>query len=303
MSATVSPERTPTGIDSRSGSRSLRNNLATVVVWAAFLIALIPLAWILWVVLSNGFHVLLTSTWWQKDQSGALPPGFDSNVRGGRHALVGTLLMSLLTSAIAIPIAIMTAIYLVEYGRGRTARLVSFMVDILSGIPSIVAALFIFAAWVTTFGLKLIPACASLALAMLMIPVVTRSTEEMLKLVPNELREASYALGVPKWRTIVSVVLPTSFSGIVTGALLGFSRVAGETAPLLLLAAYSPYLNENLFGGSMAALPTLINNQFLNIADKVSSERVWGAAATLILLVLVINILGRLVGRYAKVKS
>ncbi len=240
-------------------------------MWAAFLIALIPLVWIMWVVLTKGFHVLLSVTWWQKDQSGALPPGFDHNIRGGRHALIGTLLMSLLTSAIAIPIAILTAIYLVEYGRGRLARAVSFTVDILSGIPSIVAALFIFAAWVTTFGLKLIPACASLALAMLMIPVVTRSTEEMLKLVPNELREASYALGVPKWRTILLVVLPTSFSGILTGALLGFSRVAGETAPLLLLAAYSPYLNEDLFGGSMAALPTLINNQFLNIADPIAA--------------------------------
>ncbi len=309
MSTTTATEATATATATapdfvhRSGSRGLKNTLATVIVWAAFLVALIPLAWIMWVVLSRGLHVVLSSTWWQKDQSGALPPGFDSSVRGGRHAVVGTLLMSLLTSVIAIPIAILTAIYLVEYGRGKTARVVSFMVDILSGIPSIVAALFIFAAWVTTFGLKLIPACASFALAMLMIPVVTRSTEEMLKLVPNELREASYALGVPKWRTIVKVVLPTAFSGIITGALLGFARVAGETAPLLLLAAYSPYLNENLFGGSMAALPTLINNQYLNIADPVSAERVWGAAATLILLVLVINLLGRFVGRFAKVKG
>jgi phosphate transport system permease protein len=302
MSA-IAPDQSPPAPDlhDSTGTRALKNNLATITVWAAFLIALIPLVWIMWVVLTKGFHVLVSMTWWQKDQSGALPPGFDHNIRGGRHALIGTLLMSLLTSAIAIPVAILTAIYLVEYGRGRLARTVSFAVDILSGIPSIVAALFIFAAWVTTFGLKLIPACASLALAMLMIPVVTRSTEEMLKLVPNELREASYALGVPKWRTILLVVLPTSFSGILTGALLGFSRVAGETAPLLLLAAYSPYLNQDLFGGSMAALPTLINNQFLNIADPIAAQRVWGAACTLILLVLVINLLGRFVGRFAKV--
>ncbi|CCH77208.1 phosphate ABC transporter subunit, trans-membrane component [Nostocoides japonicum T1-X7] len=304
IAAPEAPEapRPTVSLDGRSGGRKAKNTLATVLVWAAFLLALVPLVWIMWTVLGRGFHVLLSATWWQKDQSGALPPGFDTNVRGMRHALVGTLLMSLLTTVIAVPIAILTAIYLVEYGRGRVARVVSFMVDILSGIPSIVAALFIFAAWVTTFGLKIIPACASLALAMLMIPVVTRSTEEMLKLVPNELREASYALGVPKWKTIVRIVLPTSFSGIVTGVLLGFSRVAGETAPLLLLAAYTPYLNENLFSGSMAALPTLINNQFLSINDPISGQRVWGAACTLILLVLVINLLGRLVGRLAKVK-
>jgi len=306
MSTLTAPETAagpsgPSQFSHRSGTRGTKNVIATGVMWAAFLVALVPLAWIMWVVLSKGWDVLASATWWQKDQSGALPPGFDHAVRGGRHAVVGTLLMATLTSVIAVPIAVLTAIYLVEYGRGRTARLVSFMVDILSGIPSIVAALFIFAVWVTTFGLKLVPACASLALAMLMIPVVTRSTEEMLKLVPNELREASYALGVPKWRTIVKVVLPTAFSGIVTGVLLGFARVAGETAPLLLLAAYSPYLNQNLFSGSMGALPTLINNQFLNIADPISADRVWGAAATLILLVLVINLLGRLVGRFAKV--
>ena len=298
------PPATPSlRLDGQGGGRKAKNTIATVLVWAAFLIALIPLAWILWTVVSRGFHVLLTATWWQKDQSGALPPGFDHSVRGMRHAFVGTILMSLLTTLIAVPIAILTAIYLVEYGRGRLARLVSFMVDILSGIPSVVAALFIFAVWVTTFQAKLTPASASLALAMLMVPVVTRSTEEMLKLVPNELREASYALGVPKWKTIVRVVLPTSFSGIVTGVLLGFSRVAGETAPLLLLAAYTPYLNQNLFSGSMAALPTFINNQVLTINDSISGQRVWGAACALILLVLVVNLLGRLVGRLAKVKS
>jgi phosphate transport system permease protein len=288
---------------SKSSGRTAKNLIATGVVWAAFVVALIPLVWIMWTVLSRGLHPILSSTWWQKDQSGALPPGFDHNIRGARHALVGTLELSLVASVIAIPIAIMTAIYLVEYGRGRVAKLVSFMVDILSGIPSIVAALFIFAVWVTTFGLRLIPICASLALTMLMIPVVTRSTEEMLKLVPNELREASYALGVPKWKTVVRIVLPTAFSGIVTGALLGFARVAGETAPLLLLAAYTQYLNQNIFSGSMAALPTMINTEFLNLGDAVSADRVWGAACTLILLVLVINLLGRLVGRLAKVKK
>src|SRR5450756_921177 len=133
----------------------------------------------------------------------------------------------------------MTAIYLVEYGRGRFARIVSFTVDILTGIPSIVAALFIYAVWVTAFGLQRVAFAVRLALVLLMIPVVVRSTEEMLKHVPNELRAASLALGVPKWKTVVRIVLPTAFSGIITGVLLGMARVMGETAPLLILGPYT----------------------------------------------------------------
>ncbi|MFC6703983.1 phosphate ABC transporter permease PstA [Flexivirga alba] len=288
----------------RSGIRAAKNSLATVVIWAAFVIALLPLAWILWTVLSKGLSTMLDVTWWQKDQSGVGAPGFDHNVRGARHAIIGTLMIALGTSVIAIPIAVMTAIYLVEYSRGKVAKAISFMVDILSGVPSIVAGLFIYAVWVTFFGWKLNGFCSSLALVLLMVPVVCRSTEEMLKLVPNELREASYALGVPKWKTIVSVVLPTSFSGIVTGSLLGFARVAGETAPLLILAQYSQFLNQNLFSGNLAALPTLINTNLPNMAgDSVSADRVWGAACTLILLVLVINVIGRVIGHFTKVKS
>lgn len=288
----------------KSGARAVKNSIATVLIWAAFLIALLPLAWILWTVLSKGLSTMLDATWWQKDQSGVGAPGFDHNVRGARHAIVGTLMIALGTSVIAIPIAVMTAIYLVEYSRGKVSKAISFMVDILSGVPSIVAGLFIYAVWVTFFGWQLNGFCSSLALVLLMVPVVCRSTEEMLKLVPNELREASYALGVPKWKTIVSVVLPTSFSGIVTGSLLGFARVAGETAPLLILAQYSQFLNQNLFSGNLAALPTLINTNLPNMAgDPVSADRVWGAACTLILLVLVINVIGRVIGHFTKVKS
>ncbi len=289
------------GLGGRSASRTVKNTVATAAVWLAFLIALIPLVWILWTVFSRGFGSLLHVSWWQKDQSGAGAPAFDHSLRGARHAVVGTLLMGLATAVIAIPIAVLTAIYLVEYGRGRVARAVSFMVDIMSGIPSIVAALFVYAVWVTTLGWTLIPLCSSLALVLLMVPVVTRSSEEMIKLVPNELREASYALGVPKWRTILRVVLPTCFSGIVTGALLGLARVMGETAPLLLLASYTQYLNQNVFSGSMAALPTLINTQSLNIAVPIAADRVWGAACTLIILVLAMNLLGRFIARFAKV--
>lgn len=278
-------------------SRTAKNRIATVVMWAAFGVALIPLAWILWSVFSQGLSALFDATWWIKDQSGVGPAGFDDHVRGARHAIVGTLLMAGVTSLLAIPIAIMTAVFLIEYPEHRLVRSVSFMVDILSGIPSIVAALFIYAIWVTTFHLTLIPICASLALLLLMIPVVTRSAEEMLRLVPNDLREASYALGIPKWKTIVRVVLPHGRSGLITGSLLGFARVAGETAPLLLVASYTQYLNQDVLSGSMAALPTLINTNvpFMS-SDPVSAHRVWGAACTLMLMVLAINLVARLVG-------
>ena len=211
----------------RSRGRAVRNELARILMWVAFAIALIPLVWILWTVLSRGGELLTTSTWWTNSQR-----GITSRLHGGGavHAIQGTLIQGAVTALIAVPIGVLSAIYLVEYGRGKLARAVSFMVDILTGIPSIVAALFIYALWVTTFGLQRVAFAVCLALVLLMIPVIVRSTEEMLKLVPNELREAAYALGVPKWKTIVRVVLPTAFSGIITGILLGLARIMGETA-------------------------------------------------------------------------
>ncbi|HEX8971811.1 phosphate ABC transporter permease PstA, partial [Oryzihumus sp.] len=237
MSTTTDAPSTPAPapalqLGHKSRGRAFRNQLARVVMWAAFLLALVPLVWILWTVLARGLHMLLGADWWTHSQR-----GITSRMVGGGavHAIQGTLIQAAVTAVIAVPIAVMTAIYLVEYGRGRFARAVSFMVDILTGIPSIVAALFIYAVWVTTFGFQRVAFAVCLALVLLMVPVVVRSTEEMLKLVPNELREASYALGVPKWKTIVRIVLPTAFSGIVTGVLLGLARVMGETAPLLIL--------------------------------------------------------------------
>jgi phosphate transport system permease protein len=202
----------------------------------------------------------------------------------------------------AVPVGVMTAIYLVEYGRGRLAKTVSFMVDILTGIPSIVAALFIYAVWVTTLGFQRVGFAVCLALVMLMIPVIVRSTEEMLKLVPNELREASYALGVPKWKTIARIVLPTAFSGIVTGILLGLARIMGETAPLLILGPYTANLATNLFGGFMATLPTMINTNRVESLQP-AIDRTWATALTLILVILLLNLAGRLIARTSKVRN
>ncbi len=208
-----------------------------------------------------------------------------------------------MTALISVPIGVMTAIYLVEYGRAsRFARAVSFMVDILTGIPSIIAGLFIYAVWVTTFHFQRVGFAVCLSLVLLMIPVVVRSTEEMLKLVPNELREASYALGVPKWKTIMRVVLPTAFSGIITGILLGLARVMGETAPLLILGPYTKSIATDLFGGLIPTLPTMINQDRTESLQP-AVDRVWAAALTLILLVLLLNLAGRLIARFGSVKK
>jgi phosphate transport system permease protein len=285
-------------IDHLSRNRVVTNHVFTVLVHAAFVLALLPLVWILWSVLSQGWHLVLHSTWWTNSQRNIIP----TVVGGGAyHAIIGTLEQALVCAVIAVPIAILTAIYLVEYGRGRFARVVSFMVDILTGVPSIVAALFIYAVWVTTFHFQRVGFAVSLSLVLLMIPVVVRSTEEMLKLVPNELREASYALGVPKWKTIVRIVVPTAIGGIVTGVMLGTARVMGETAPLLILAPYAAAINTNLFGGNQAALPTMIRDQF-DQQDQPAVDRMWAAALTLIVLVLLLNVAGRFVARLSGVK-
>ena len=284
----------------KARSRKVKDVIARVVMWASFGLAMVPLVWILWTVVSQGLHLLLTSAWWTQSQRNINA----TDVGGGAvHAIQGTLIQAAVTAAIAVPIGIATAIYLVEYGRGPLARTVSFMVDILSGVPSIVAALFLYAVWVTTLGWQRVGFAVCLSLVLLMIPVVVRSTEEMLRLVPNELREAAYALGVPKWVTVTKVVLPTAFSGIVTGVLLGLARVMGETAPLLILGPYTKSIATNLFSGYMPTLPTMINQDRTEIGIATAVERMWATALTLILIVLLLNVLGRVVARMGAVKA
>jgi phosphate transport system permease protein len=306
----VAPATTPPGgnrggdvlreMDHPHRARAVKDTVARVVMWLAFGVAMIPLVWILSTVVTKGVHMLGSATWWTGNQRNINSDDFGG---GARHAMEGTLEMVGMTTLIAVPIGIMTAVYLVEYGRGALARAISFMVDILSGIPSIVAGLFIYAAVVTTLGLRQSGFAASLALVLLMIPVIVRSTEEMLKLVPNELREASYALGVPKWATVVKVVLRTAFSGIITGVLLGIARVMGETAPLLILAPYTKNFQRDLFNGNFATLPMMINQDRGDLALPAAAERMWGAALTLILLVLLLNVIGRVVAHFNAVKK
>ncbi len=207
------------------------------------------------------------------------------------------------------PIGIMAAVYLVEYGKGnRLARVLTFLVDVMTGIPSIVAGLFALALFTLLLGpLPRIAIGGSIALSVLMIPIVVRSTEEMLKLVPEELREGAYALGVPKWRTITKVVLPTALGGIITGSTLAVARVAGETAPLLLIAGTLRGTNFNPFDGAMQTLPVLIFSEATRggLAAYVpfQIERAWGAALVLIIIVMLLNLLARVVGSFFSPKT
>jgi phosphate transport system permease protein len=282
-----------------SGGRRAKNMLATVLVVLSFALAGIPLVWLLWTVVSKGIQAIVSATWWTNSLKGVLPEQFTGGVY---HAMYGTLVQALVCAIIAVPIGILAAVYLVEYGRGRFAKVTTFMVDILSGVPSIVAALFIFAIWITTFGFPQSAFAVSLALVLLMLPIVVRSTEEMLRLVPDELREASYALGVPKWKTIIRIVLPTALSGIVSGGMLALARVMGETAPVLVLVGYSRSINTNIFSGNMASLPLLIYNELIN-PTPAGQYRVWGAALTLIIIIMVLNLAASVISRFSAVKS
>lgn len=274
--------------------RKVKNRLASTLFAASFLIATIPLAWLLYTVIERGFTAIVTPTWWNRSLSGVLPDQFAGGVY---HAIYGTIIQAAIAAAISVPLGIMAAIYLVEYGTGRFAKVTTFMVDILAGVPSIVAALFIFALWIATLGFPQSALAVALALVLLMLPVVVRNTEEMLKLVPDELREASYALGVPKWKTILRIVLPTALPGVISGILLALARVMGETAPVLILVGYARSINYDPFSGNMASLPLLIFTELINPEDA-GRLRVWGAALTLILLVAGLYVAAAFVNRY-----
>jgi phosphate transport system permease protein len=284
-----------------SGIRSTKNALAWVYVVLAAVLAVIPLVWVLYTVISQGYRLILSSEWWLQSQRGITPRREGG---GAYHAIVGTVEIGLICAVIAVPLGVLGAIFLIEYARGtKAARAVSFMVDILSGIPSIVAALFIYALFITIFGFGRSVIAVSLALVLLMLPVVLRSTEEMLKLVPDELREASYALGVPKWKTILKVVIPTAFGGIITGVMLGLARVMGETAPLLILVSYAVGINFSPTTATMGALPTMINAGRDQAPTMPGYERVWAAALTLIIIVMFLNLLARGISRATKLKE
>jgi phosphate transport system permease protein len=274
----------------REGRRQAQDRLLTLGIRLAVLAALLPLVLVLGYTVYRGIGAL--SPYFLTHSMKGVGP-LDSG-GGIYHAIVGTLEQVLLTMLIAVPLGLLVAIYLAEYGVGRFASLVRFVVDVMTGVPSIVAGLFIYAFWVIPRG----PSgfAAALALSILMLPVIVRSAEEMLKLVPDSLREAAYALGVPKWKTILRVVLPTASAGITTGVMLAVARVTGETAPLLLTAQSLDAINTDPFHGRQSALSSYVYDQASSAGDNFVA-RAWGAALVLIVIVLVLYTVARLLTR------
>ncbi|MFI1400141.1 phosphate ABC transporter permease PstA [Streptomyces sp. NPDC020681] len=277
--------------------RQAKDRLATSVVWVCFVLAVIPLFSLIWVTVSRGVKAL---DGYFLTHSMAGVPGFEAG-GGVYHAIIGTLEQVGIATLLSVPIGLLTAIYLVEYGRGTLAKAVTFFVDVMTGIPSIVAGLFILSimlmADIQPSGLM-----GALALTILMIPVVVRSTEEMLKLVPNELREASLALGVPKYRTIMKVVVPTALGGITTGVMLAIARIAGETAPIILLVFGSQLINTNPFEGAQSSLPYYVWEQY-KVGSEASYDRAWAAALVLIAFVMILNLVARGIARWKAPKT
>lgn len=274
------------------GWRRAQDRLAKYVVTTFFLIALTPLVSLIWQVVSAGLE-RFDVQYFTYSMRNVIGEG-----GGAVHAIWGTLIVTGIATLISVPIGLLTAVFLQEYGgTGRLARAIRFFVDVMTGIPSIVAGLFAYTIFASIFGAGTKNGLSgAVALSVLMIPTVVRSTEEMLRLVPNELREASYALGVPKFRTILKIVLPTSIAGIITGVVLAIARIIGETAPLLVTAGLNPSMNLNPLDTAMSTLPVFVYYQYMTpgIPQDPYYARAWAGALTLILIVMGLNLLGRL---------
>jgi phosphate transport system permease protein len=280
------------------GSRRATDRLATLVVTSTFAIAMVPLASLLETVIRKGSE-RFDAAFFTESLRNVVGPG-----GGALHAIVGTLVITGVATAISVPIGVLTAVYLREYGGGKLAAAVTFFVDVMTGIPSIVAGLFAYALFALFFGPGVrLGIVGSVALTVLMIPIVVRATEEMLRIVPDSLREASYALGVSKWRTIVRVVLPTALGGIITGVMLAVARVVGETAPLLVTTGVITSVNADPFSGRMMNLSVFAYFQYKTpgVPPEPYFARAWAAALTLIIIVLALYFLARLVSlRYGR---
>ena len=283
------------------GARHATDRMVTGVVTTAFLLAMVPLVSVIWTILSKGFARFDTAFFTYSMQGVGT-----GEVGGAYHAIVGTVITTGIATLISVPIGLLAAIFLVEYGKGRVlglvARFLTFFVDVMTGIPSIVAGLFAIGLFTSMLRDEAYQAgiVGAVALSVLMIPTVIRSAEEMLRLVPNELREASYALGVPKWLTIIKVVLPTAIAGLATGVTLAIARVMGETAPLLITMGAAKSVNFNPFDGSMSALPLFAYSSYANPgANKQDSiDAAWTAALVLMAIVMILNIVARLISKF-----
>ncbi|GAA0709740.1 phosphate ABC transporter permease PstA [Dactylosporangium roseum] len=284
------------------GGRSARNRTATILIYGAFILALLPLISVVWTLVSKG-ATRLDGNFFRTSMNNI---GVFDEKGGAYHAIVGTLEQAGIATLITVPLGILGAVYIVEYGRGFLANAIRFFVDVMTGIPSIVSGLFVLSFWVFTVTPLFNDGrpeysgfAAALSLSVLMLPTVVRSTEEMLRLVPGALREGAYALGVPKWKTITSIVLPTAGPGIVTGVMLAVARAAGETAPVLLVAGGLASINFNVFSGGQSSLSLFVFQQ-AGVASEFAPGRAWTAALTLVVLVLVLTIAAKLLARRDK---
>lgn len=283
------------------GSRRAFDRLVTAIVTTMFALAMVPLVSVLIEVISKGLG-RLDGRFFTHSMRGVLGDG-----GGAYHAIMGTLIITAIATVVAVPVGVLAAIYLVEYGRNnRLARALTFFVDVMTGIPSIVAGLFAYSFFVLFLGEGAREGViGATALVVLMIPVVVRNTEEMLRIVPNELREAAYALGVPKWLTITKVVLPTAIAGIATGVTLAIARIIGETAPLLVTVGITTGVNLNPFSHRMATLPVFAYYQYATpgLPPQPYIDRAWTASLVLILIVMALNVIARLTSHYLAPKT
>ena len=294
ITATAEPQQVD--LHEAKGWRRTKNRIMTTLMVIAFVVVLVPLGFVLVTVIAKGASVIS----WSFLTGGPIPPiVVPAGVGGMGPAVLGTIEITALATVMAVPLGILGAIYLNEYGgRNWLAALIGFMSDVMTGVPSIIMGLFIFTIWVLHFGLSGL--AGAFALACLMLPIVIRSSYEMLRLVPNSLREGSYALGATKARVTVTVVLPAAIGGIVSGALLAVARAAGETAPLLFCIGAAASANPNVFSGANTALPSQI---FANANQPYTGaqDRGWGAALTLIAICFILMIVARLVtSRFAR---
>lgn len=278
----------------REGARRAKDRTVTLLVTSSFLAAILPLVSLVYTVVERGLARFDIPFLTESARNVVGEGG------GAQHAIIGTLIITGVATLASVPIGVLAGIYLHEYGSGKLKKALVFFVDVMTGIPSIVAGLFAFALFALIMGPGVrLGVMGAVALSILMIPIVVRSTEEMLKIVPDSLREAAYALGVPKWKTILRVVLPTALAGIVTGVMVAVARIIGETAPLLITTGTFSSVNWNPFEGRMENLPVFAFNEYKypGVPPDPYFDRAWAAALTLILIVMSLNLIARLVYR------
>ena len=274
--------------------RQARDRLVTLGIVTGFGLAVTPLFSLLYEVIKKG-TARFDGSFFTESARGVIGAG-----GGAQHAIVGTLVITGVATLISVPIGIMAAVYLNEYGKGRLRKALTFFVDVMTGIPSIVAGLFAYALFAAFLGPGIrLGIIGSVALSVLMIPIVIRSAEEILKIVPDHLREAAYALGTPKWKVVTRIVLPTALAGLVTGVMLAIARVIGETAPLLVTTGVIDSVNTNPLSGRMQNLAVYAYSEYKDpgVDVQASYDKAWAAVLTLIVIVMILSLLARWIYR------